>query len=80
MIEYEVKKTIGILSVNNSWQKELNLVSWNGQPAKLDIRSWSPDHKKMGKGVTLSEEEGEKLLMLLGELQEKQNVEEEEQE
>ena len=37
--------------------QELNLVSWNGRKAKYDIREWSPDHEKLGKGVTLSEEE-----------------------
>jgi len=33
------------------------LVSWNDREAKFDIREWSPDHEKMGKGVTLSKEE-----------------------
>ena len=37
--------------------KEINRVSFNGAPAKFDIRSWSPDHTKMGKGITLSNEE-----------------------
>ena len=39
------------------WSKEINRVSFNGAPAKFDIRSWSPDHTKMGKGITLSNEE-----------------------
>ena len=29
--------------------KEINRVSFNGAPAKFDIRAWSPDHTKMGK-------------------------------
>ena len=37
--------------------KELNRVSFNGAPAKYDIRTWSPDHTKMGKGITLTSEE-----------------------
>ena len=32
--------------------KEINRVSFNGAPAKFDIRAWSPDHTKMGKGIT----------------------------
>lgn len=36
---------------------ELNRVSWYGKPEKLDIRGWSDDHKKMTKGITLSDEE-----------------------
>ena len=65
MIEYEIKKTIGILSVNNSWQKELNLVSWNGAAPKYDIREWAPEHAKMGKGMTLTADEAKELLALL---------------
>ena len=55
---FEIEKTITVLSTSaKGWQKELNLVSWNNRPAKYDLREWSPDHSKMGKGVTLSEEE-----------------------
>ena len=39
------------------WTKEINRVSFNGAPAKFDIRAWNPDHTKMGKGITLSNEE-----------------------
>ena len=57
-IKYEIVKNIGILSkTENGWAKELNLISWNDRDAKYDIREWSPDREKMGKGVTLSKEE-----------------------
>ncbi len=47
-----------VLSTSNkNWSLELNLVSWGGRPAKYDIRSWAPDHTKMGKGLTLTKEE-----------------------
>ena len=36
-------------------------MSWNGAAAKYDIRDWSPDHSKMGKGVTLSVDEMREL-------------------
>jgi len=39
-----------------------NRVSFNGAPAKYDIRTWSPDHTKMGKGITLSNEEFQVLV------------------
>lgn len=56
--EYEILEEIGVLSENaKGWRKELNLISWNGRPAKFDLRDWAPDHEKMGKGVTLSNEE-----------------------
>ena len=46
-----------MLSQNDSgWEKELNIVNWNGQGGKFDIREWNPEHDKMSKGITLSEE------------------------
>jgi len=57
-IKYEIIKEIGVLSENASgWRKEINLVSWNDREPKYDIREWSEGHEKMGKGITLSEEE-----------------------
>lgn len=59
---YEIVEEIAILSENNKgWRKELNLVSWNGRPSKFDLRDWAPDHEKMGKGLTLTNEEFEQL-------------------
>ncbi len=44
-------------SPSKGWKKEIKLISWNQKEAKYDIREWSPDGEKMGKGVTLSKEE-----------------------
>ena len=61
-IKYEIIKHIGNLSESSrGWTKELNIISWNGGIPKLDIRDWAPEHEKMGKGITLTEEEVEKL-------------------
>jgi len=65
-IKFEIKETIGILSESTKgWKKELNLVSWNDKAPKYDIREWSPDHAKMGKGITLTKEELDKLRDIL---------------
>jgi hypothetical protein len=57
-IKYEIVKKIGVLSTAASgWAKELNLVSWNDREPKYDLRDWSGDGVKMGKGVTLSKDE-----------------------
>jgi hypothetical protein len=57
-IKYDIVEEIGVLSENaKGWRKELNRISWNGAKPKYDIRDWAPEHEKMGKGVTLSEEE-----------------------
>ena len=63
---YEIIKTIAVLSTSKSgWSKELNLVAWNGKEPKYDIREWSPEHAKMGKGITLSDDEFAKLKEIL---------------
>lgn len=59
--KYEILNNIGTLSENGSWSKELNRISWNGKEPKYDLRDWSENHKKMGKGITLSEDELRKL-------------------
>lgn len=65
-IKYEVVEHIGVLSESaKGWKKELNLISWNGNAPKYDIRDWESNREKMGKGVTLSEEEKQALNGLL---------------
>ncbi|MCK5764324.1 MAG: hypothetical protein KAH05_09405, partial [Clostridiales bacterium] len=64
-IKYDVVKKIGVLSKSETgWQRELNVISWNERPAKYDIRDWAPDGEKMSKGITISDEEMDKLLEL----------------
>jgi len=56
--QYEIVEELGVLSTSaKGWTKELNKVSWNGGAPKYDIRDWAPEHEKMGKGVTLNDEE-----------------------
>jgi len=56
--KYEIVEKIAVLSESSKgWTKELNLISWNDREPKYDIREWSPDGEKMGKGITLSVEE-----------------------
>ena len=61
-IKFDIVEEIGVLSENaKGWRKELNKISWNGAAPKYDIRDWAPEHEKMGKGVTLTEEEFNEL-------------------
>jgi len=65
-IKYEIVEELGVLAeTSKGWRTELNLVSWNGREAKYDLRDWSPEHAKMGKGITLSVEELKELRNLL---------------
>lgn len=55
---FEIVEHIGVISESTKgWRKEMNLVSWNGAEAKLDIRDWSPEHDKMGKGISFNADE-----------------------
>lgn len=68
-LKYEIVKTCGVLSTSNrGWIKELNLVSWNDREPRYDLREWSPNHDRMGKGITLSKEEAAKLKEALADL------------
>lgn len=59
--EYEIVKHIATLGEANDRTLEVNLVSWNKRPAKIDIRRWDKDHTFMGKGVALTEDEAKAL-------------------
>ena len=73
---YEVTKELGIISENaKGWQTKLNMVSWSGKDPKYDIRPWSPDGERMGKGISLSEEEMEQLIKLFNEREEEDSFE-----
>lgn len=66
---FEITEQIAVLSTSKSgWTLELNKVSWGGRPAKYDLRSWAPEHQKIGKGITLTDEEIKNLKNALNEL------------
>ncbi|WP_084710658.1 YdbC family protein [Ornithinibacillus californiensis] len=48
----------------------LHLISWNGRAPKYDIRDWSPEREKMGKGITLTIDDLKELKNALNELDE----------
>ena len=65
-IKYDIVKEVGVVSESSTgWTKELNLISWNNREAKYDLRDWSSEHDKMGKGITLSLDEIKSLRELL---------------
>lgn len=67
-LKFAIIAELGVLSASSKgWQKELNKISWNGRAPKYDIRDWSPNHEKMGKGITLTDEEASKLSQILQE-------------
>lgn len=61
---YEIKREFGKLGENSN--KEMNIISFNGAEAKIDIRAWieKDGEKKMGKGVALTLEEFKEVIRL----------------
>ena len=68
--KYEVVQRIAVLSQRpRGWERQLNMVSWNGNPPKYDIRDWSPDGSRMAKGISLTEEELKTLKGILDDME-----------
>ena len=62
---YEIIKDIGQINEGyGDWSTEIKLVSMNGRAAKFDIRTWLNGDERMGKGISLSEEDMDKLVEL----------------
>lgn len=69
-IKFEIIQTVGAISQSpKGWNKELNLISWNGKDPKYDLRDWAPNHEKMGKGITLNSTELKELSDLLNQME-----------
>lgn len=65
-VDYVIVDKIAVLSQRPSkWMKELNIVKWDEMEPKYDIREWSPDHSRIGRGITLTEEEASILYQAL---------------
>ena len=68
-LKYESTEKIGSIGENaRGWARELNMVSWNDREPKYDLRDWSPDHSRMGKGLTMTADELAALRDLLNSL------------
>jgi len=66
--KYEIVEEIGVISTSTSgWNREVNIVRWNEGKPKFDIRDWSPEHEKMGKGISMTSEEVALLKSILEE-------------
>ena len=63
---FTIEKHIATLNDNDaSWPLELNLVSFNGDPAKFDLHKWNKRHDRMSKGISLTNDELKSLMHAL---------------
>ena len=66
-VTFEIIEHIAVIKEGeNGWNKEVNIVAWNGGQPKVDIRDWNPEHDRMTRGITLTEPEAEKLAKAVG--------------
>ena len=64
-VTFEIKEHIGVINeFDNGWNRELNIVSWNGQAPKYDIRDWDGGHERMSRGITLHPRDMRKVVDL----------------
>ena len=76
-ITFEIREYLGVISKNDSgWCKELNVISWNGQSPKYDLRDWDPHHERMSRGITLHPSEMRKMVDLYLTSNNKKRIEE----
>jgi len=69
--EYEIKKKIATISVkgkNDDFAMELNVISFNGNRPKYDLRNWKRSENLMLKGITMTAEELQTLKDTLNEM------------
>ena len=60
--KFTIEEHIAVLGTSEGgWKTELTKTKWHGGEIKYDIRAWSPDYTKYSKGMTLTEEEFNKL-------------------
>lgn len=64
-IMVEIREHLGTIAQKGDMNMEVNLVSWNGREPKIDIRPWDEEHKRMGKGIVITDDEAKELLNIL---------------
>jgi len=66
-IKFEIVEFIGSLkeSDQHDWCKLVARIAWNDKPPSLDIRSMNLSDHRAGKGISLTDEEVDKLIDLL---------------
>lgn len=66
-IKFEIEEFIAPITENtkHDWIKGVAKISWNDNPSKLDIRNMNLAQNRMGSGISLSDEEVDKLVDIL---------------
>lgn len=65
--KYDIKEIIAPLkeSDKHDWIKAVSRISWNDGPSNIDIRNINMVNNKIGKGISITDEEADKLVDIL---------------
>ena len=58
---YKIKENIATLSENSGYTIEVNIIEYNNNKEKLDIRKWNRNEDRMLKGISLNMNEAKEL-------------------
>lgn len=63
----EIEEFVGAIkeSDKHDWCKAVARISWNGEPATVDIRNINVAQGKAGKGISLADEDVDRLVDIL---------------
>lgn len=66
-VNYEIESYIGTIkeSDKHNWTKSVIKISWNDNPSTLDIRNLNIAQNRIGRGISLSNEEADRLVDIL---------------
>jgi len=55
-LNFKIVKALGVIGepTKTGWTTELNVVAWFDKEPVYDIRAWSPEHTRCGKGISLN--------------------------
>lgn len=62
---FELIELLGSLNEKEGWSKSVVRIAWGENPVTIDVRNMNLTSKRMGKGISLSDEEADRLVDIL---------------
>lgn len=62
---YELIEFLGSLNEKEGWSKSVVRIAWGENPVTIDVRNMNIMAERMGKGISLSDEEADRLVDIL---------------
>ena len=64
---FKIEEFLGVIkeSSKHDWCKAVNRITWGDNPTTVDIRNVNMSNNKIGKGISLSDEEANRVIEIL---------------